>query len=55
MDTSCRGRGLHGTAISWSGPELGADAFVVELDAGAISGRSARRHARAAATLAEDG
>ena len=53
MGTSCRGRGLHGTAISWEKAALGSDAFVVELAAGRISGASARRHARAAATIAE--
>jgi murein peptide amidase A len=56
MDTSCRGRGLPGTAIGWEKAAIpGADAFVVELAAGAISGSAARRHARAAATVAEGG
>ena len=56
MGTSCRGKGLRGTAIGWQSDELpGADAFVVELGAGAISGEAARRHARAAATIAREG
>ena len=55
MGTSCRGNGLPGTAISWTNAELGGSAFVVELKAGSISGRAARRHARAAATVAEGG
>lgn len=54
--TSCRGRGLRGTAISWQRNELPAsDAFVVEFGDGAISGRTARRHARAAALVGRDG
>ena len=55
MGTSCRGNGLPGTAISWTNAKLGGDAFVVELKGGSISGQGARRHARAAATVAEDG
>jgi murein peptide amidase A len=54
MRTSCRGRGLRGTAISWqthSIPESAA--FVVEMPSGTISGRSAARQARAALTVAE--
>ena len=56
MRTSCRGRGLRGTAISWEMhiiPE--SSAFVVEMPAGEINGRAARRQARAALTVAEGG
>ena len=56
MATGCRGKGLRGTAISWEThlfPQ--SSAFVVELGAGKISGRSAARHARAAITVAEGG
>lgn len=53
MSTSCRGRGLPGTAISWERAVIpGAEAFVVELPARGITPRQARRHARAAALLA---
>ena len=56
MRTSCRGRGLPGTAIGWERARIpGAEAFVVELAARGISGAAARRHARAAAKLAERG
>jgi protein MpaA len=56
MRTSCRGRGLPGTAIGWERARIpGAEAFVVELAAGGISGAAARRHANAAAKLAERG
>ena len=56
MRTSCRGRGLPGTAIGWEKETLpGATAFVVEFSGGAISSRTARRHARAAAIIARDG
>jgi hypothetical protein len=52
--TSCRGRGLPGTAIGWTRARLrGSTAFVVELAAGALSGRGATRHARAVAAIAE--
>jgi protein MpaA len=55
--TSCRGRGLPGTAINWERATIpAASAFVVELPAGALSERAAGRHARAAiAVAAEDG
>ncbi len=56
MRTSCRGNGLRGTVISWENAELPeSHAFVVELPAGAIRARAARRHAEAAITLAEGG
>jgi murein peptide amidase A len=56
MRTSCRGRGLRGTAISWATQTFpGTSAFVVEMPAGKISGRSAERQARAALTVAEGG
>jgi murein peptide amidase A len=54
MATSCRGRGLRGTAISWETQVVpGSEAFVVELPPGKITGRSASRQARAALTVAE--
>ena len=53
MPTSCRGRGLRGTAISWETHVLPqSSAFVVELPAGKISGRSVARQARAAVAIA---
>src|SRR5215208_1719839 len=53
MGTSCRGRGLTGTATSWQNNVVGGgSAFVVELAGGAVSATSARRHARAAAIVA---
>jgi protein MpaA len=55
MPRSCRGRGLHGTAIGWQNatyPE--STAFVVEFGRGGIGKRAARRHARALATIAGD-
>jgi hypothetical protein len=56
MRTSCRGRGLPGTAIGWEKEELpGATSFVVEFGGGPVSARAARRHARAAAIIARDG
>jgi len=56
MRTSCRGRGLRGTAISWQRDVLpGAQAFVVEFGGGAITQGIARRHARALAIIARDG
>jgi murein peptide amidase A len=56
MATSCRGKGLRGTAISWETQVFPqSSAFVVELGAGKISGRSTARHARAAITVAEGG
>jgi murein peptide amidase A len=55
MRTSCRGRGLRGTAVSWQTQTTpGSTAFVVEMPPGKISGRSAARQARAALTVAED-
>jgi murein peptide amidase A len=54
MRTSCRGKGLRGTAISWHRHTIpGSTAFVVEVPAGKVSGGTATRHARAALTLAE--
>jgi murein peptide amidase A len=56
MRTSCRGRGLRGTAISWQRHAVpGSSAFVVEMPPGKISGRSAARQAHAALTVAEGG
>jgi protein MpaA len=56
MATSCRGKGLRGTAISWETQVFPqSSAFVVELGAGKITERSAARHARAAITVAESG
>jgi murein peptide amidase A len=52
--TSCRGRGLRGTAIGWTKAKLqGSAAFVVELGSGGLPGRSASRHARAAVAVSE--
>ena len=54
MRTSCRGKGLHGTAITWETHAFpGTAAFVVEMPAGKISGQMADRQARAALTVAE--
>jgi protein MpaA len=54
MRTSCRGKGLHGTAITWEMHSFpGSAAFVVEMPPGKISGASADRQARAALTVAE--
>jgi murein peptide amidase A len=54
MRTSCRGRGLRGTAVSWQRHTIpGSTAFVVEVPAGKVRARTAARHARAALTLAE--
>jgi protein MpaA len=56
MRTSCRGRGLRGTVISWENAEMpGTAAFVVELPAGEIRARAARRHANAAIKVAVGG
>jgi hypothetical protein len=53
MGTSCRGRGLTGTATSWQNNVVGGGrAFVVELAGGGVSDGTARRHARAAALVA---
>ena len=55
MRTSCRGKGVGGTAISWEMDTLpGTTAFVVELG-DTLRGQAADRHARAALTLAEGG
>ena len=52
--TSCRGKGLHGTAITWEMHSFpGSAAFVVEMPPGKISGGSADRQARVALTVAE--
>ena len=54
MRTSCRGKGLHGTAITWEMHSFpGSAAFVVEMPPGKISGGSADRQARVALTVAE--
>ncbi len=54
MRTSCRGKGLRGTAITWEMHAFpGSSAFVVEMPLGAISGGTADRQARAALTVAE--
>jgi protein MpaA len=54
MHTSCRGKGLHGTAITWETHAIpGSAAFVVEMPPGRISGASADRQAQAALTVAE--
>jgi hypothetical protein len=54
MRTSCRGKGLHGTAITWEMHSLpGSAAFVVEMPPDKIGGSSADRQARAALTVAE--
>ena len=54
MRTSCRGKGLHGTAISWEMHAFpGSDAFVVEMPRGRISVGSANREARAALAVVE--
>ena len=56
MGTSCRGRGLTGTATSWQNNVVGGgSAFVVELAGGRVPEATARRHARAAALVAEGG
>jgi hypothetical protein len=54
MRTSCRGKGLRGTAISWETHRFpGSTAFVVELPGGAPAGKTVERHARAVLSLAE--
>ena len=54
MQTSCRGKGLRGTAISWEMHEFpGSTAFVVEMPPGGVSGSTADRQAQAALTVAE--
>ena len=55
MRTSCRGKGLHGTAITWEMHTFpGSTAFVVEMPPGKVTGATADRQARAALTVAED-
>ena len=54
MQTSCRGKGLRGTAITWETHSIsGSAAFVVEMPPGKISGATADRQARAALTVTE--
>lgn len=54
MGTTCRGKGLRGTAISWETHAFpGSSAFVVEMPPGGISAAGADRQARAALTVAE--
>jgi len=54
MRTSCRGSELTGTATSWQNNVVGGGtAFVVEFGAGRVGEGTARRHARAAALVAE--
>jgi murein peptide amidase A len=56
MPTSCRGKGLKGTAISWETHAFpGSAGFVVELPPGKIRAAAAGRHARAALAVAEGG
>jgi murein peptide amidase A len=56
MRTSCRGKGLRGTVITWEAHAVpGSTAFVVELPNGKLRGVAAERHARAAVTIAEGG
>jgi protein MpaA len=54
MRLDCRGKGLTGTATSWQNNVVGGGtAFVVEFASGRLSEGTARRHAHAAALLAE--
>lgn len=54
MGTSCMGSADRGTAIKWENHTVpGSTAFVVELQPGAVSHHTARRHAHAALRLAE--
>ena len=56
MGTSCRGKGLHGTAITWEMHAFpGSAAFVVEMPPGKIGRGSTERQASAALTVAEGG
>ena len=56
MRLDCRGRGLTGTATSWQNNVVGGGtAWVVEFGGGTPGAGAARRHARAAALLAEGG
>ncbi|HMC06414.1 MAG TPA: DUF2817 domain-containing protein [Solirubrobacterales bacterium] len=51
----CRGQRLPGTATRWQNHNLPGTSFVVELRAGELPNREARRHARAAAKVAAGG
>jgi murein peptide amidase A len=54
MRTSCRGKGLRGTAITWEMHAFpGSSAFVVEMPPGKVTGGTAERQARAALAVAE--
>ena len=54
MRTTCRGKGLRGTAISWETHAFPrSSAFVVELPPGRVSGGTADRQARGVLTVAE--
>jgi protein MpaA len=54
MGTSCRGKGLRGTAISWEMHRFpGSSAFVVEMRPRKVSAGYAERQARAVLTVAE--
>ena len=54
MRTSCRGKGLRGTAISWETHAFpGSAAFVVEMPGGSIAAATAVRQARGALAVAE--
>ena len=56
MRTSCRGKGLPGTAISWQKRSFpSSNAFVVEFGRRTISGRAARRNAWAAVKVIRGG
>ena len=56
MGTSCQGKGLPGTAVSWQAHRYPRSrAFVVEFPGGRVSARAAARHARAAAIVARGG
>lgn len=56
MRTSCRGKRLRGTVVSWEEHVIaGSSAFVVELPGGKLSASAARRHARASAVVARGG
>ncbi len=55
MRTSCRGLGLPGTAIGWEKHRFpGSRAFVVEFGRGKLSGRAARRNARAVVAVTRE-
>ena len=54
MRTSCRGKGLHGTAITWEMHAFpGSAAFVVEMPPGKISGSLCRPPGASSLTVAE--